>query len=750
MLLFAGAVLALLIFLACVRPGAHCPLLILFISGFIYASLVGSYYLSQRLPPELLGVEVQIVAKIVDLPFRDERRLRFLAELESIKTLDSTEAQNKSGLIRLSWYGNNIPELHAGSTVQLVVKLKAPSGFMNPGGFDIEKWFAQNGIVATGYVRNKSFDVSSSVVAEDRSGLSALRNALQRKLLNASASLESSGVILALAVGDRSGISAERWNSFISTGTNHLLAISGLHISLVAGFFAFLVRGLWSYTWLARHSTRSACAMVAGLIAAFGYAAMAGFSVPTVRALIMFSVLVFLLLLRRHQNRTHGLALALIVVCIASPLHVLSPGFWMSFAAVAVLYIVFSHSRNQSKAGLLLRVLRGHLLITIGLYPLTILFFGQASLVSPIANLIITPVIGMLVTPLVFIAALLTLINVSVASLVLSIADLLLRQSFSLLEILADLPFALIKISGYQGIALLMVVVASCMVLLPLSRSIRSIAFLLILPLLQPLNSSELQHGEYRVVFLDVGQGTSVVVKTARHVLVYDTGDQFSQTFNAADAVIIPYLRSVSVTHLHKLVVSHADRDHSGGADELLDALTVEELMLSSPLPQRPEHPYRQCVAGDSWNWDGVSFEVLHPSRNSTGSENNRSCVLLVSSADDTATLLPGDIESPAERQLLANQALRKVSILMSPHHGSASSSTNALLHVLKPDYVVHSAGYKNRFDFPRTEVVERYQVINAKQYTTASTGALEFTVTDAGVQISGYRNLARRWWHRQ
>ena len=725
------------------------PLLV-FIAGFVYASLVASSYLSQRLPEELLGVEVEIVATIVDLPHRDGRRLRFITELESIRPVNSTALQPRNGRIRLSWYGKDAPDLKAGNKVKLVVKLKPPSGFMNPGGFDLEKWFAQKRIVATGYVRNRSFDVERSVLTRNSASLSSIRNVLQRKLLQASESYSSSGIIVALAVGDRSGITPALWDSFISTGTNHLLAISGLHISLVAGAFALLAQALWRYSGLSAYSTRRASALVIALCAAFCYAAMAGFSVPTVRALMMFAVLVCLLLLRRHQRRTQSLAIALIVVCIVDPLSVLSPGFWMSFAAVAVLFFVFSNVQDDSRMSLIARVLRGHVLISVGLYPLTVFFFGQASLVSPLANLFVTPLVGMLITPLVFFAAMLVFVSIPMASVVLFFVDCLLRVAVTLLEILSTSPYAMVKVAGFSGFALSLAAVSAMLMLLPVTRSVRVLSLVLLLPLVLPVQEEPLQEGDYSVAVLDVGQGTSVVVRTAGHTLVYDTGDQFSEKFSAADAVLLPYLRSKSLSRINALIVSHADRDHSGGADEVLEELQVDTLMLSSKLPQKPDAHYRRCIAGDSWTWDKVTFRILHPQHNTQGSENDRSCVLMITTAGGNRTLLPGDIESTAERQLTSGDRLLPVKVLLSPHHGSATSSGAAFIDATQPEYVVHSAGYRNRFDFPRPEVIDRYRSAGARQFSTSGSGAVEFLVSESGVHFSEYRVAAKRWWHRQ
>ncbi len=724
--------------------------MVLFAGGFIYTSVFASYHLSLRLPDHLLGVETELIGTVEGLPFHNGKRLRFLCRIESLRPLDADIASIQRGTLRLNWYGQGAPDLQAGNKIKIVVKLKTPNGFMNPGGFDNERWLLQKKIVATGYVRSKSFDVGQSIVSSQLTPVAALRNKIQRQLLLATDGLQSQGIVLALAVGDRSGISREQWGHFIATGTNHLLAISGLHISLVAGFVGLLVNTLWRYADFASKTTRQSSALMAALAAATCYAAMAGFTVPTVRALTMFAVLACFTLLRRHQRRLHSLSVALIVVCLFDPLTVLSPGFWMSFAAVAVLYIVFSDAESAGQVTAFKRVLRGHVLITIGLYPLTLLFFQQASLVSPLANLIVTPLVGMLVTPLVFTSALVALLSVPLASVLLIGVDVLLALTQWLLALFASWPPALMKVSGISTMALGLVCIGALLTLVQVPMSWRLMAVVLPLPLFYPYNAT-IPDGDYRVAFLDVGQGTSVVVSTAHHVLLYDTGDQFSAQFSAADAVVVPYLRTKNVTALDKLIVSHADRDHSGGADEILDSFDVSELMVSAPLPQRPEVSSVNCQAGQRWIWDQVHFQILHPQPQSAGSENDQSCVLQISTADGLRTILTGDIEALGERQLIDNNQLASAEILLAPHHGSATSSGVQLLQALQPKYVVYTTGFKNRFGFPKQEVVDRYAVANVHQLNTADSGAIEFLVSDRapGTQVSEYRTKYRHWWHR-
>ena len=723
-------------------------LVCLFTAGFIYAAAHATYQLSLRLPDELLGVEVNLKATVKGLPFHNGRSLQFLGEIESLQHTEGLVASVHGGLLRLNWYGENTPALAAGDVVEATVKLRAPSGFMNPGGFDREKWLLQKRIVATGYVRSKPVDVN--VIPGRSNPFTVVRNTLHRRLLEASQGLQAQGVILALSVGDKSAVSRSHWDRFITTGTNHLLAISGLHISLVAAFVALCWTLLWRHTFLSGMVSRQASALTAAMAAAFFYAAMAGFTVTTQRALLMFTVLGLMTLLRRHQRRTLGLAIALLLVCLFDPLSVLAPGMWMSFAAVAVLYLVFSNTVATGGFALLVRILRGHLLISIGLYPLTVLFFQQASLVAPLANLIVTPLVGMLLTPLVFVAMLVALVSVPLATVLLLLVDQLFSVVDVLLQFFSALPHALLKFSELTPLMLTLLCGGAIVMLIPVGFSLRLLTVFFLLPFFFP-TTERLEPGEYRVSFLDVGQGTSVLVETRQHVLLYDTGDQFSANFSAADAVIIPYLRSKSINTLNLLIVSHADRDHSGGTDELHDDMKVQRTISSSPLLQFPLAFASPCEKGQKWVWDDVKFEILHPSADMVGSKNDRSCVLQISTPDGLRTLLPGDIESRAEQQLVRDNVLYPLVILLAPHHGSNTSSGNAFIDRLKPDHVVFTTGFGNRYEFPRDQVTARYDAIGTRQFNTADSGAIEFLVSDGQAVIAQeYRITYARWWHRK
>ncbi|MEM7258791.1 MAG: DNA internalization-related competence protein ComEC/Rec2, partial [Pseudomonadota bacterium] len=622
--------------------------------------------------------------------------------------------------------------------------LRAPHGFRNPGGFDYEKWLFQQRIVATGYVRDSGSAQLLDTNASPANRMHSARLWVKQRLQQATADYQHGGLVLAIAIGDRSGIDQTQWQRFIATGTNHLLAISGLHISLVAAFVALLASLLWRRARRLQSISRYAFALMTSLLAALCYSALAGFSIPTQRALLMFAVVALLSLLARHQNRQHSLAIALAVVCALDPLSVLSAGFWMSFAAVAILFTVYAFIPNSSRSHRLLSVLRGHVLITIGLYPVGLLFFGQLSVVSPLANLIAVPMVGLISTPMIFVATVVSVVDVTLAQYLLLPVEFVLSGVMIFLGWVASWEHALKYLSVVSHVVVLWAAVIALLCLLPFNWRMRWLSIVLLAPLLFAGRPTPAP-GHYAVTFLDVGQGTAVVVQTREHVLLYDTGARFSASFNAGDAVILPYLRSAGINRIDRLVISHADGDHSGGAHAVLEGIAVDDVWASAAVDGVTVD--NQCRAGQQWQWDDVTFAVLHPSASDIGTRNDRSCVLLITSAGQVRTLLSGDIEARGEQALLKH-GVPGVDILLSPHHGSASSSGPEFVAATRATHVVHTTGYRNRYGFPNPQVSEAYRAIGANQFNTAISGAITFT-TQSLADVSQYRAQHHKLWHR-
>lgn len=721
------------------------PWISCFLAGFLLAAFHAQQVFDKQPAQQWLNRDVVITGTVVGLPEHNAKRLRFKLRGETYTDIDTGASQDASGaLLRLSWY-QNPPALSAGERLRLVVKLRAPNGFMNPGGFDYEKWLFQNRIVATGYVREAESAERMGVAQSPAMWLQRGRLWLKQRLLTATEHRQHGALIMALAIGDRSAIDQQQWQRFIDTGTNHLLAISGLHISLVGAFAGLLAATVWRFSTLVQIIPRAPFILCSSAFAALCYAGLAGFSVPTQRALLMFSTLAVLSIVARHQPRHSALALALLVVCLLNPLVVLSAGFWMSFAAVAILFVVYSFIPRAAFRDRVSAVLRGHLLITIGMYPLGLLFFGQMSLVAPLANFIAVPVVGMLLTPIIFCASLVAMINTAMAALLFVPVDWILQMVDWYLGVQSRWEFALVQLGVINSGVLLLSVAIAVVTLLPLLPRIRWLGGVLLLPLFWSAADAP-STGDYSVTFLDVGQGTAVVVQTRHHTLVYDTGPQFSASFNAADAVILPYLQSQGISKVDHLIVSHSDRDHIGGAAELVQGIRVDKVSVSEASDELPGAG--NCTTGMTWQWDAVSFEILHPSATDTGSENDRSCVLLVSTANAKHTLLAGDVESAGENKLL-QRGLPAVELLLAPHHGSNTSSTALFVHVTRPRHVVHTVGYQNRYSFPHKKVVQRYY--DSQQYQTAESGATSFLISDhKDTQVSEYRRDNPHLWSRK
>jgi competence protein ComEC len=727
--------------------------------GFCWASIVGHALLANALDPALEGKDVLVEGVIASLPEVQGRRTRFQFVADKL-TLNS-EPQTLPGKLLLSWYGHaagNAPKLNVGERWRLKVRLKRPHGFMNPGGFDYEAWLFRQGVRAKGYVRAKKGETANRrlVPAGGEYPVNQLRQSIRDELTTVLGEHPLRGIVMALAIGDRQQISREQWDVLTRTGTNHLVAISGLHVGLVAGFAFFVVRRLWRLS--ARAVLRLPAAKAgafAGLSAALIYALLAGFSVPTQRALLMVAVVMLAIILQRRTRPSSLLALALILVLVIDPLAVLAPGFWLSFGAVAViLYGMVGRIGGRSHWW---RWGRTQWLVAVGLFPALVLLFQKASLVAPLANLVAVPWVSLVTVPLTLTGTIFLWILPIAGETLLGLAALSVDGLWWLLEGLASWPLA----QWVQAEPPLWAVVGSAVgvawLLAPKGMPARWVGIAWFLPLAF-LPSPTVPPGEAHFALLDVGQGLAAVVQTQRHALVFDAGPRFSSGFNTGGAVVVPYLRSRGIGAIDTLVVSHGDNDHIGGVADLVSQITVNRTL--SSVPGKLEFLVAEpCVAGERWHWDGVDFEILNPGTEPVSGgrkANNRSCVLRVQAGEDSL-LLSADIEKRAERHLVRNVPGKLAAdVLVAPHHGSKTSSTPGFLDAVSPQIVLFPVGYRNRYGFPKQEVVARYREHEVTLFDTASHGAIEILLgTASGLASSGsvvktYRQSGRRYWHNQ
>jgi competence protein ComEC len=692
--------------------------------GFLWAQIQVCQILCEPFPEPHVGEDIELTGRIADLPGAVVDGVRFLFRVERARA--GGQEIPFAGPVRLSWY-RDAPRLAAGERWRLNARLKPPHGFANPGGLDYERWLFQQGIKATGYVRgsddNLLLDPGAGAYLVDR-WRQWLREHIEETLQDST----GESLIRALVLGDRSGLRPDQWQVLTRTGTSHLIAISGLHVGLVAGFLFFLSRWAWSRNArLTRMVAAPRAAAAAALIGAIAYGALAGFAVSTQRALIMLAVALGAILFSRTIRPASGITLALVTMLILDPRAVLSYGFWLSFGAVAVL--LYALGQRLAAGGHWSKWSRAQWAIALGLFPLLLLLFGRASLIAPVVNLIALPLFGLLL-PAVLIASLLGLVPGLELPLILT--SKVLGEGFMLLMAASDWSWAAATlswrppwawISAFGGVALL---------LAPRGLPARWIGLVLLLPLglVRPPAPS---FGEAKLTLLDVGQGLGVVVQTNRHTLVYDTGPRFPSGFNTGAAVILPYLRNEGLERIDTLVISHGDRDHAGGFSGLNGKIPIGRILGGEPR-EIPGGIAAPCLAGDRWTWDGVSFELLYP-RVPGRAGNDSSCVLRVRTGG-ASVLLTGDIDSATENALaVEHRDGLESTVLVAGHHGSDTSSSDAFLEAVSPRFVLYSAGFANRFGFPSEAVRERVSAQGAVQLDTASAGAISFRLGSTGIE---------------
>jgi len=730
--------------------------LVAMLAGFLWASGMAHMRLADALPAEWESKNIQLVGVVASLPQMQERGERFLFDVEQVVTAGAVVPSR----ISLSRYsagyrepeaGTARSEFRPGERWRLTVRLKRPHGTYNPHGFDFEVWALERNIRATGYIRKDTDNARLAPLVYRPSYLvERLRESVRDRFRSILGDAPYAGVLLALAIGDDDAIDADDWETFRRTGTVHLMSISGLHVMMVAGLGFALVFAFWRRVErLTLHLPARKAAAVAGLIVAGAYALLAGFAVPTQRTLYMLMVLAVALWSGRAVPVSLVLCWALLLVVVLDPWAVLAAGFWLSFGAVALLAYAASH--RLSRPGWLRESARAQWVITLGLTPLLLALFQQVSIISPLANALAIPVISLVVTPLTLLAALLPVDTLLLAAH--AVMDLCMR----LLQAGADLPMAMLQQHAPPVWTVAMGVAGILWMLLPRGFPMRWLGGAGLMPmflLLPPVP----QAGALQVAVLDVGQGLSVVLQTANRTLLYDAGPRYSDDADSGSRIVIPYLRGQGISRLDGLLISHNDSDHTGGAASIMKAMPVG--WMGSPLP--PGHALAgmarsdlRCFAGQSWVWDGVRFEMLHPAHPSyadaTLKDNDRSCVLKVISPHGSV-LIAGDIEKGAEQELLARAAPSlKADVLVAPHHGSKTSSTPNFVRYVDPGAVVFTAGYRNRFGHPKPEVLQRYRENGSSIYRSDMDGAVVFRFgTGAEASAETWRRSRPRYWHEQ
>lgn len=712
-----------------------------FLIGLCWSAMSSHGILDNRLADALEGKDIIVEGIVTSLPQRFDTSVRF--DFEPVET-GSIASEKFPAKIRLSWYYPS-DFVEAGQRWRFTVRLKKPHGMLNPGGFDYERWLFLQRIGATGYVRSPT---TAKRVERNIStfGLQGIRQSLDLTLSEALPDSDLLGLVKSLSIGSRNEITPPQWSVLRRTGTAHLVAISGLHIGLVAGLTYILFRALWSLALFERFSPSQFGAIAAMFIAAF-YAALAGFSIPTQRAVIMVTVAMIAIVIRRHFNPLRILCIAFATVLIYDPQAPLSPGFWLSFCAVAL--IVFVAAARLKRPGFALGAIRVHWVTALGLAPLLLIFFQRTSLIAPIANLIAVPVVSLIVVPLVLIGVLFLLAIPVLGIAVLGCAEKVLGWLWVYLEWLSELPFSE-WLSARPGLwAAGLAMVAVMLMFSPRGVPGRWLSLVLVLPTIF-VKVPRPDVGEVWLTLLDVGQGLSAVVRAADKTLVYDVGARYNERFDMGSAVVAPFLRAAGINKIDTLVVSHGDNDHIGGARSLASEFGIERVYTSVPESLQWRDSIR-CRAGQFWKWDSVEFRFLSPPDGASLSENDMSCVLQIVAAGGRI-LLPGDIEGRSENWLVDQYGMQLASdVLIVPHHGSNTSSTPRFLGKVKPKIALFAAGYRNRFGFPKADVVDRLKRVNADILTTATAGAITVKIEakSGAAKPESFRFTRGGYWNR-
>lgn len=711
--------------------------------GVLWAWGHAAMRLADDLPAALEGQDLAVrgfIASLADASVDPQFVFEVLAAAPEVPTR-----------LRLTWYdAPTTPQ--PGEQWQLTVRLKRRNGFANPGGFDYEGYLFREGIGATGYVREAGGNRRLQVPAQGYY-IARLRAWIGSRIAEAVGRHQMLGVLQGLAIGDTRAMQVEQWRVFAATGTIHLMAISGLHIGMVAMLAA------WGGGYIVRSrraQSRGITAMhgqvLAGLSAAVIYSVLAGLSIPTQRTLVMLCIYFGLRWWRRTPAIGRSLSLASIVILLLDPFAPLAVGAWLSF--IAVLVILMATAGRVTREGMLASFSRVQLAVTIGLIPVLLVAFGNLSLAAPVANAFAVPAFTLLIVPSVLIGTLAAAIDPALGAVLFKFPTALLDAGWPLLEWLARQPWA-VWYAPQPSLPVLVALVAGvALLVLPAIWPLRLAGTLLCLPMMfhRPPTPAP---GTFELTVLDVGQGLAAVVRTRSHVLVYDTGPAFQSGRSAAELAVLPFLRHHGVRGIDLMMVSHGDQDHSGGLSEILAALPVRAVS-AGPSVDRAPPDKMACERGQQWRWDGVIFTVMHPGSNSGAqararSSNDSSCVLHIRGDDGTA-LLTGDIEADAERELL-DHGLMPVTIVVAAHHGSDTSSSSLFVAAVRPDVTIFSTGYRNRWNFPRPAVLERWSAVGARTYDTSAGGAISVTVAphddSVHVQVREYRHTRRRYWTR-
>lgn len=668
------------------------------------------------------------------------------------------------------------PVVVPGQMWEMSLLFKQPNTLLNPGGFDYETYLFRENIRAIATVKGQPLLLKQ----EDKSlaiYIQRIRHRIRAAMQPYVENKRYGAILIALVMGDQNSISTEDWQMFNKTGISHLVSISGSHITMLSALAIALTRMLskcfrYKAKNLADYVDLQKIAVIMGVLVALAYCLLAGWGVPAQRTFLMLCISAIFFSKHIKQSLLYLFIWVATGVLLLDSWSILSPGFYLSFAAVAVLHQVLSllqeqHYQPLNNWAFAKKIVKKWIVlqgaITLALSPFLIIFFNQVSLISPLVNAYAVFLVGMVITPLALLLGFLCLVNPwqALNQALAEVSHFLLAKVMHVSEILSQLSWASLDFPTPPvwtiGLALLGIVLW----LLPKGLPFKYWSLAFLFPLFV-FADKPLHNGQWQMWALDIGQGGAVIVKTAHHSLLFDTGVRVSPHNESGQRVLLPAFRALGMDKLDALIVSHSDMDHVGGLSTLVENIWIEkvyasfqvdafidkeERILGKKIGSLHKNLLYQACRGE-FSWDGVTFVFLHPWQTTLPikASNELSCVLAIKGKFHTA-LLTGDITVREEQQLDITQHYDVVQV---PHHGSKSSSSTYFINKVNATLVFAQTGFQNRFHHPHHAIRNRWLQAHAQWFNTAQTGAITIYSDEVGLHWQTWRQLKKRYWHRQ
>lgn len=713
-------------------------------------------------------------------------RQSFVIETEALG--ENASRVEITGKLRVSLSGRE-PELNVGDRISFVGRIRPIRSFQNPGGFDYNRYLAFKGIWATASGQGESVRVmANSAPVGVEVWIAPVRKSVAA-IIDGAASGDVAGMLKALLLGDRSGISEKLQEDFKRTGIGHLLAISGLHVGLVAGVVFFFCLKLFGYVpALLRRAWVKKAATIPAFLAVLGYGLLAGMSPSTQRAVIMAGVFLAAFLVQRPPDTFNSVALAACLILVVHPPSLFAASFQLSFAAVVAIVLGLSlmpaldeetapldaRSWFLRRAGALLLV---SLSAILGTLPLALFYFNETSLIGLLSNLIIVPIIGSGVVPLGLASVLLCSLSPGIAALGFKLCGVLLAGAIYIVRWASPLPFAAITTVTPSAVEIVLYYCLAGAIWLmlhlrkpqALERRIRQVQRFALVLMLSAVIGFVLD-GVYwgyqrfwtdklKITILDVGHGNASLVEIPGGEVILIDGGGFSDNsvYDVGKRIVAPLLWRKKIRTVQTLILSHPNSDHLNGLIYIADSFHVKRFLSNGESAET--RGYKKLIAvveekeilmpayehmDRNWSFGSIAVDILYPASGFPDRRalepwrdgNNNSLVVKVS-LGETSFLFPGDIEADGESELvrIAGSDLQS-HVLIAPHHGSRSSSTQTFLEAVNPEMIIVSSGFNDQYGAPHPDVLKRYKHLDARIFTTPEHGAVTFITNGEALRV--------------